>query len=219
MGARYVQAEEYSEEVKAWIEETQIASQEAAAALGSTDASISTAKDDGRTSSLDQAREKLQEAHNLFDDGSFLEARSLAEQASIISQLSTTIPWYTGVPIVPLLGSVATAPFIAAYLLRRRKSAPIAVPVEPETSALNIDLDMILEEHPYLRMDDREVVTLVAQNGGGLFASELMVLLGLPKSSCWRMIRRLEKEGIFETRKVGRETFVQINSRYMDLDP
>lgn len=216
---RYVQAEEYSGAVKAWIEEARIASQEATAALGSATASISAAKDEGRTSSLDQARETLQEAHNLFNEGSFLEARRLAEQASIIAQLSTTTPWYTGVPIVPLLGSVATVPLIAAYFLRRRKSAPLAVPVEPEIQAPNVDLDMILNEHPYLRMDDKEALTLVAENGGGLFASELRSHLGLPKSSCWRMIRRLEKEEVFETRKVGRETFVQISSRYMDLDP
>ncbi len=216
---RYVQAEEYSGEVKTWIEEARITSHESTAALGSAAASISAAKDDGRTSSLDQARETLQEAHNLFDDGSFLEAGRLAEQASIIAQLSTTTPWYTGVPLVPLLGSVATAPLIAAYLLRRRKSAPIAVPVEPGVQAPNIDLDMILREHPYLRMDDKEALTLVAENGGGLFASELRTRLALPKSSCWRMIRRLEGEGVFETRKVGRETFVQISSRYMDLDP
>ncbi|MCW3990226.1 MAG: hypothetical protein NWE88_09150 [Candidatus Bathyarchaeota archaeon] len=211
---RYVLAEEYSGDVKAWIDETRIASRDAMAALEAAAASISTAEYDGRTSSLDQARETLQAAHNLYDEGGFLEARSRAEQASIIAQLSTTAPWYTGIPVVPLLGSVATAPLIAAYLLRRRKSAPIAVTVEP--SAPNIDINMILDEHPYLRMDDKEALTLVAENGGGIFASELRSHLGLPKSSCWRMIRRLEGEGVFETKKVGRETFVRISSRYLD---
>jgi uncharacterized membrane protein len=216
---RYVQAEEYSEKVKTWIEETRIASQEATAALEAAAASISVAEDDRRTSSLDQARETLQEAHNQYDEGRFLEAKRLGEQASIVAQLSTTAPWYTGVPIVPLLGSIATAPLVAAYLLRKRKGVPIAVPVEPELSAPSVDLGLILEDYPYLRMDDKKALTLVAENGGGIFAAELRSRLGLPKSSCWRMIRRLEKEGIFETKKVGRETFVQISSRYLDLDP
>jgi len=211
---RYVQAEEYSGEVKAWIEDTRIASRDAMAALEAAAASISAAEYDGRTSSLDQARETLQAAHSLYDEGGFLEAKSRAEQASIIAQLSTTASWYTGIPVVPLLGSIATAPLVAAYLLRRRKSAPIAVPVEP--SAPNVDISMILDEHPYLRMDDKEALTLVAENGGGLFASELRSRLGLPKSSCWRMIRRLEGEGVFETKKVGRETFVRISSKYLD---
>ena len=216
---RYVQAEEYSGDVKAWIEETRIASQEATVALEAAAASISTAEEDGRTSSLDQARETLQEAHNQYDGGSFLEAKRLGEQASIVAQLSTTAPWYTGIPIVPLLGSIATAPLVFVYLLRKRKNVPIAAPLEPEPSSPSVDLDLILKDYPYLRMDDKESLTLVAENGGGIFASELRSRLGLPKSSCWRMIRRLEKEGIFETKKVGRETFVQISPRYLDLDP
>jgi len=216
---RYVQAEEYSGEVKAWIEETRIASQEATASLEAAVASISAAEDDGRTSSLDQARETLQEAHNQNDRGSFLEARRLAEQASIVAQLSTNAPWYSGIPVVPLLGSIATAPVVVAYLLKKRKSAPIAVSVEPEPSSPSVDLDIILEDHPYLRMDDKEALTLVAENGGGIFAAELRSRLDLPKSSCWRMIRRLENEGIFETKKVGRETFVRISSKYLGLDP
>ena len=213
---RYVQAEEYSREVKAWIEGVRIDSQEANAALNAAAASISAAEDDGRNSALDQARETLQAAYTSYDEGGYLEARRLAEQASIIAQLSTTSPWYTGLPIVPLLGSIATAPLVAVYLLRKRKNVPIAVPVEPEPSAPRVDLDLILKDYPYLRMDDKEAITLVAENGGGIFASELRSRLGLPKSSCWRMIRRLEGEEVFETKKVGRETFVRISSRYLD---
>ena len=211
---RYVKAEEYSREVKAWIEEIRIDSQEANAALDAASASISAAEDDGRTSALDQARETLQAAYTSYDEGGYLEARRLAEQASIIAQLSTASPWYTGLPIVPLLGSIATAPLVAVYLLRKRKSVPIAVPVKP--SAPSIDLDLILKDYPYLRMDDKEALTLVVENGGGLFASELRSRLGLPKSSYWRMIRRLEGVRVFETKKVGRETFVRISSRYLD---
>jgi hypothetical protein len=95
---RYVLAEEYSGEVKAWIEETRIASRDAMAALEAAAASISTAEYDGRTSSLDQARETLQAAHNLYDEGGFLEAISRAEQASIIAQLSTTASLVHGHP-------------------------------------------------------------------------------------------------------------------------
>ena len=46
-----------------------------------------------------------------------------------------------------------------------------------------------------------------------MFASELRERFDLPKSSAWRMIRRLEKEDIVETKKVGRETYVQISTR------
>ncbi len=71
------------------------------AALEAAVASISAAEYDGRTSSLDQARETLQAAHNLYDEGGFLEAKSRAEQASIIAQLSTTAPCTLAFPSCP----------------------------------------------------------------------------------------------------------------------
>jgi len=80
-----------------------------------------------------------------------------------------------------------------------------------------VDLDLIFEENRFLRLDDKEVIRFIYESGNGVFASELRERFKLPKSSAWRMIRRLEREDIIETSKVGRETFIEISSRYVLL--
>jgi hypothetical protein len=93
---------------------------------------------------------------------------------------------------------------------------PVEIGSEPQ-EVVDVDLDLIFEENRFLRLDDKEVIRFIHESGGGVFASELRERFRLPKSSAWRMIRRLEREEIIETRKVGRETFIQISSRYILL--
>jgi uncharacterized membrane protein len=61
-------------------------------------------------------------------------------------------------------------------------------------------------------MDDREAVRFIASSGEGVFISELRERFDLPRSSAWRMVRRLEDMGVIGTEKVGRETFLKLKT-------
>lgn len=216
---QYVQSEELAREVKTWIAETRAAAQAAEDAIEEAGAAMVSAEDDKRTTLLDDAREELEEARQAHTSGDYLDAKRLAEHAALTAQLSKTVAWFQSIPLLPLIGTVASAPLIFVYLFRKRRLQPIEVePVglesEPREKVVDVDLDLIFEENRFLRLDDKEVIRFIYESGSGVFASELRERFKLPKSSAWRMIRRLEREEIIETSKVGRETFIEISSRY-----
>jgi uncharacterized membrane protein len=218
---QYVQSEELAREVKSWIEETRIAALAADDAIKEAGFAIVAAEDEERTSLLDDARAELEEARQEYASGGYLDAKRLAEQVIITAQLSKTVAWFKSIPVLPLIGTVASAPLIFVYLFRKRRYGPVEVePVEVRSEpqeVVDVDLDLIFEENRFLRLDDKEVIRFIYESGGGVFASELRERFRLPKSSAWRMIRRLEREEIIETRKVGRETFIEISGRYLLL--
>ncbi|MEM2094636.1 MAG: winged helix-turn-helix transcriptional regulator, partial [Candidatus Bathyarchaeia archaeon] len=61
-----------------------------------------------------------------------------------------------------------------------------------------------------LSSTDVEVLSLVRSRGGRIFMSELRESLGLPKTTVWRRVRRLEGMGYVRTRKVGSQVEVEI---------
>ena len=63
-------------------------------------------------------------------------------------------------------------------------------------------------------MDDKEVVRYIAENRGELFANEIRERFDIPRTSLWRMIRRLKEKEILEERKVGGQSLVSIHRRY-----
>jgi len=73
-------------------------------------------------------------------------------------------------------------------------------------------LDKILAEHPNLRTEDKEVLRFLSENNGEVFASEIRDRFDMPRSSAWRLIRRLEGLEIIEETKVGNQSLVRIRS-------
>jgi uncharacterized membrane protein len=210
---QYIQAEQYARQVNTWIDETRTTALEAISEMEAAADDIESAELDRRTSLLDQAKDELEKAHRTYDSGDYVGAKSLAQRASVTAQVSETVSWFKKVPIVPLAGTIATVPLILVYFFRKRKAEPVEMLAEPKDERVEVDLDSIFEQNRFLRLDDKEVIRFIYESGGGVFASELRERFDLPKSSAWRMIRRLEKEDIVETKKVGRETYVQISTR------
>jgi len=57
---------------------------------------------------------------------------------------------------------------------------------------------------------DSEMLQLISSRGGRMFESELRDALGLPKTSVWRRVKKLEKVGLVRTRKVGSQNEVEL---------
>lgn len=215
---RYSQAELYANQAKTQANEHRNLAQEAKSAIFTAAFSIETASDEGRTSLLNQAEVELEEAWRAYEAGEYDIAKELATQALLVARLSKTVPWYENAMNLSLAGLGVTT--VCAFLfLRRRTGTPdVSEPQEVGEVGKTVDgggkpglkLDDLLNQFRHLRTDDREVIRYIYEKGGGVFASELRKHFDLPKSSAWRMIRRLEKEGVVETRTVGRETYVQL---------
>ena len=107
------------------------------------------------------------------------------------------IPW---VPALLILGIVGLA--VGAYVSRRRflKATPVPPgepargPVDPGTS---------------LEPGDR-ILALLLERGGSLFQSEIVEVLGLPKSTVSEAINRLHERKLIEKVRKGRENLIRL---------
>lgn len=190
----------------------------AAGALDEASQAVSDARSEGRTRGIDDAEEHLQQAYDAYSAGDYGVAESLASDVSLEAaslRRSSSFNTLVGVLLIIVVASVAF------YYLRTRGSlgsvavrAPLGARVREEGAT--IDVNAIFEEHPDLRMGDREVVRYLAEFGGEAFAYEIRERFGLPRSSAWRLIRRLAGLEIVEEVKVGNQSLVKILEKYRE---
>jgi len=58
-----------------------------------------------------------------------------------------------------------------------------------------VDLDMVFKNKGHLRTDEKVVLRFI-QETGGAFMTEIRERFDIPKSTAWRMMNRLQEEGI-----------------------
>ncbi|AFK22569.1 winged helix-turn-helix transcriptional regulator [Pyrococcus sp. ST04] len=70
-------------------------------------------------------------------------------------------------------------------------------------------LEKLAEEYS---LNDEEVnaILYLLQKGGRCSQTELRKALDLPKTTAWRMVRRLEQKGLIRVYKVGRENWIEL---------
>ena len=175
-------------------------------AIDNAEDAISDAQIDGRTVGLSEAVILLQTAQENFDVGSYVDAVATAGQAEQLA-LASSEPGgngflYFGVAVVLVVG-------VSGYLFMQKNKGTSQ---RPSFSTKVINLDKILAEHPNLRTEDKEVLRFLSENNGEVFASEIRDRFDMPRSSAWRLIRRLEGLEIIEETKVGNQSLVRIRS-------
>ena len=114
-------------------------------------------------------------------------------------------------------GAVAAAGTIVAVLLKRSQKKPERIatttivetgkPIEPET---------IFNLRPNLREDDKELINFIFNNGGQALESELRKKFLQPRTTMWRAVKRLERQGIIEIEKKDMQNLVRIKKELED---
>lgn len=164
------------------------------------------------------ASEKLDEANTAFNQGRFSDAESLANDAKNLAvqeqQSALSAPSHSGdtntTPVL-IAGAAAAAGTTAFILLRRtRSSRQAAAPQIPASSYVAPDKDEIFRLKPELRQEDKEIVAFISEKGGRVFESELRKKFLLPRTTTWRAVKRLEREGIVEIEKVDQQNLIKL---------
>jgi hypothetical protein len=75
----------------------------------------------------------------------------------------------------------------------------------------------ILEERAHLRPEDQQVLKYLAEKEGSAFESEIRIRFQLPKTTIWRLVKRLEREELVEIRKAGGQNLIKLN--FEDVEP
>jgi len=176
------------------------------ALISEAEQAIKEAKDKG--ADVTQAESKLNEVRTALEEGRYAEAELLASEAKKLAEeapLKTVTPAFDPYWIIGAI--VAGALAVTFIVFRFRRKVP---PPEVEKEFRQIDVHKILEGRKYLRLEDREAIEFIASAGGEVFEAELREHFKLPKSTVWRMVRRLKRERLVEVEKVGGQNLIRL---------
>ncbi len=174
---------------------------------------VNEASSDGRTDGLDEAQSSLDAASTHYSEGNYAEASTYALQAYQLAVTASTPKsnsmLYAGILLLAGLGGGGY------YYMQKIKAEepPSAVPVD-SSQPREVDLDLIFWQNQDLRLEDKEVIRFLAESNGEAFASEIRDRFEIPRSSAWRLIRRLVNNGIVEERKIGNQSLVRVMDEY-----
>jgi uncharacterized membrane protein len=79
-----------------------------------------------------------------------------------------------------------------------------------DSAVLSHIVAKILEEKPDLRPEDRQVLNFLVEKEGAAFESEIRTKFQLPKTTIWRLVKRLEREELVEIRKAGGQNLIKL---------
>lgn len=73
------------------------------------------------------------------------------------------------------------------------------------------NVEKILKANPQLKQEDKEVIEFLAEKGGKAFEAEIRERFpDMPRTSLWRLVRRLERLEIVEIKRIGLENQVEL---------
>ena len=73
------------------------------------------------------------------------------------------------------------------------------------------NVEKILKMHPQLNKEEKDVIQFLAENEGKTFESQIREQFpDIPRTSLWRLVRRLEKLEIVKVKKIGLENQVEL---------
>jgi uncharacterized membrane protein len=163
------------------------------------------------------AAAKLADANSAFNQGKYSNAEVLANDAkNTASQeqqtyLSNSKPTFDNTPLL-IGGGVAGAVVAAIVLIKKTKNGrPVkTIELSKNENLVVSDKDTIFRIKPELRQEDKDIVTFISENGGQAYESELRKKFLLPRTTTWRAVKRLEREGIIEIEKVDQQNLIKL---------
>jgi uncharacterized membrane protein len=204
-GGDYVQAEMLGYEAEDLAVQTNNTATLARTRIDEGETAIINADNEGRTTGLPAAQALLNQANSAYAVGDYEQALTLATEAKNRADEATTpLPYYVG--LVALV--VALAVGVLVYRFRIRPKAG-----DETKPRRRIDVAQILHRHD-LRPEEKAAIQFLGEHDGESFESELYKTLELPRTTTWRMLRRLETMGIVKITKYRKQNYVRVKKRY-----
>ena len=120
----------------------------------------------------------------------------------------------TDLQYLAIIGVAAAAAGGVLVMKRKQgKSSPViqteTVP-KPKPIADGLDTETIFQMRPEMRDDDKEIVKFISENGGEAFESDLRKKFLQPRTTMWRAVKRLERQGVIEITKKDLQNLVKL---------
>jgi hypothetical protein len=111
-----------------------------------------------------------------------------------------------------IIGGVTVAAVIGVATIIRIKQKTVKPIHDQQTiqKTETIDTETIFKLKPDLREDDKEIVRFISNNGGQVLESELRKKFLQPRTTMWRAVKRLERNGVVEIEKKDLQNLVKL---------
>jgi len=139
-------------------------------------------------------------AETAFSAGNYTGAEQLANDALELAYDLQDQAQSFPTPLLLLVSGSAISAALGLFLVRRVRGG-------------KIDVEAVLREYPWLRSDQREVIRFLAEKRDGIFESDLRNAFDLPKSTMWRLIKRLEDEEIVTVSQLRGQNYIELKKR------
>ncbi len=124
--------------------------------------------------------------------------------------------------LILYFGGIAAVAIVAAIIIIKRKSSrvepSITIQKDEQPKPQSLDPEEIFKAKQDLREDDKEIVNFISANGGQAYESELRKKFLQPRTTMWRAVKRLERQGIVEVEKKDEQNIVKLTSKLEDPD-
>lgn len=111
----------------------------------------------------------------------------------------------------PLKSNTATNTFKENNFIE--KQFPIKEQIDNESPTDNSDLHNlvtdIIRQKGNLKPEEKEILFYISEKEGAAFEGEIRNKFILPKTSLWRLIKRLERENLIEVTKIGGQNLIK----------
>jgi uncharacterized membrane protein len=106
---------------------------------------------------------------------------------------------------------IVTAAALTLWLMKRKKTQT----PKPNQPTTEVDTNKLFKKEKHLRPEEVQVIQFLAEKHGTAFEAELYEKLNLPRTTTWRLLKRLEKMEIVNIQKSRRQNIVSIRKKYL----
>ncbi|MGC1425180.1 MAG: MarR family transcriptional regulator [Nitrosotalea sp.] len=166
---------------------------------------------------------KLEDAKSDFNQGKYSDAESLANAAKSLAlqeqQTTNSVPKTSSDNLLTYLlitGVIVAVGIIGFIIIKRTRSSNIISSDIAKNDYVVPDKETIYKLKPELRQDDKDIVAFISEKGGQVFESDLRKKFLMPRTTMWRAVKRLEREGIIEIEKVDQQNLIKLRKTEVD---
>ena len=123
----------------------------------------------------------------------------------------TQKPDATPLVIAAMVLAIAFSIIASAIWLSKRKKPSIAL-AEPKNE---VDTKKLLGKHKDLRQEEIQVINILVEKHGTALEAELYEKLDLPRTTTWRLLKRMRTMGIVDITKSRRQNTVSIKKKFL----
>jgi uncharacterized membrane protein len=215
----FVDAETLGYEAKNLATQINQTATEAQSKIDDAEAAVANAQKEERAVGLTEAQDLLDQAKTAYNGGNYLEAINLATQAiSKAEESGVFLSEEAGsLPVYGIIGAIIVGVIIVfGYLFfRSRRKTEVR---EVKKKERRIDVERIFLVHKDLMPEEKQAIRFLAENNGEAFEANLYEYVKLPRTTTWRLVKRLERMDIIKRTKFRRQNLIRVKNKYTIKD-